>query len=399
MNYHDLSTNTLVIDGAPIATPSGFIKAYKKDGSDRDVNYIAKRFAQLESEADKIIDKIDGNIGKGSTTLERGEVNTLRKFLFVVSYRNGHHSQQFVEERFDDATLQRIKEFQAEYGLGDIRSVWFFNLKNILDSEHWEVAGNPRIFVADRLDYQIEHNWFHLGFFCTPADSNFIFTGAMGVSEGSPIQDPILRLTLDTMFGESRYWTGAQSSTERTLCLSRSWALTPRLLVLLSNVGLAQNQLSLNGIPTEPPYNIQESYFHDLQKIQSAVTCNPPLSTAASYMLSAPIVTFTQEHHRLQREFEQENRLDGKNIDTRVKDLITFQITKLTEEQSIRVNALLLDHCGSNIVFVTAKSLREAVRRYARSARLDAREDRGVGIQILERKLAAEEAGQNKRPS
>ena len=91
--------------------------------------------------------------------------------------------------------------------------------------------------------------------------------------------------------------------------------------------------------------------------------------------------------------------MDGTNIDTRVKDLITFQISKLTEEQSIRVNALLLDHCGSNIVFVTAKSLREAVRRYARTGRLDAREDRGVGIQILERKLAAEEAGQNKRPS
>ena len=39
-----------------------------------------------------------------------------------------------------------------------------------------------------------------------------------------------------------------------------------RLLVVLSNDIMAQNQLSPNVNPTERPYDIQQSYFHDLPK-------------------------------------------------------------------------------------------------------------------------------------
>ena len=398
MNHHDLSTNILVIDGTPIATPSGFIKVYKGNEYAQDVDYIEKRFTQLEIEANRIIEKIDGSIGKGRVTLERGEVNTLRKFLFIISYRNGHRSQQFVEERFDDATAQRIKAFQAEHRLRDIRSVWFFNLRSILDSVHWQVAGNPRIFFVDRLDYKLEQEWFHLELLCTPKGSDFVFTGAMGVSEGSPIQDPILQLTLDTMFGDSQYWKGSQSGTEGTLNLSRSWPLTPRLLVVLSNInmGPVQNPLSPSEHPNLPPYDIQKSYLHDLPVTRHAVTCNPPLSPATSFMLSAPIATFTPEHHQLHREYQEMYRLDGKHVDTRIKDVLTFQISKLTEEQSVRVNVLVLDHCDTNIVFTTTTSLRRALRRYTWEGRMDTREDRGAGFQILEQKLAAEESGQVK---
>jgi len=388
------------MDGTPITTPSGFIEIYKEDKYVRHVDYIEKRFAQLEGEANGIVKKIDGCIEKGKVTLQRGEMNTLRKFLFILSYRNGHRSQQFVEEHFDEATHQRIKTFQTEHGLRDIRSVWFFNLKNILESEHWQVARNPKIFFADRLDYKLEQNWFQPRFFCTPVGSDLIFTGAMGLLEGSPIQDPILRLTLDTMFGESRYWTGTQSSTEGTLNLTRSWPLTPHLLVIFSNhLGGMQHQLSPNGDPTEPPYGIQPSYFYDLPKMHDAVTCNPPLSAATNYMLSAPIATFTQEHHRLRREFEEMNKLDGKDIDTRIKDLLTFQIGELTEEQCVRVNVLILDHGDTSIVFITARSLWRALKRYAGEGRFCSRADRGVGFQMLERKLAAEGKGHTTRSS
>lgn len=394
MNHHDLSKNTLVMDGAPIATPSGFIETYREGEYSHYVDYIEKCFAQLENNANRIIEKIDRSIEKGKVTLERGEMNTLRKFLFIISYRNGHRSQQFVEERFDEATVHRIKAFQTEHRLRDIRSVWFFNLKNILDSENWQVARNPKIFFADRLDYKLEQDWFHLQFFCTPAGSDFIFTGAMGLSEGSPIQDPILLLTLDTMFGESQFWTGVQSGTSGTLNLTRSWPLTPRLLVILiNNLELAQEQLSPNENPAERPYNVQKSYFHDLPKTVNDVTCNPPLSLAASHMLTAPIATFTQEHHRLRREFEEMNKLDGKDIDTRVKDLLIFQIGKLTEEQCSRVNVLLLDHGDINIVFINAESLRRALKRFKGEGRIRLRADRGVGFQILERKLAVARQG------
>jgi hypothetical protein len=395
MNYHDLSTNTLTIDGSPIACGSGFIGAYKQEGHAQYINYIEQKFGQLEVEADGIIEKIDGSMKRKSVMFERGELNTLRKFLFLISYRNDRRSQQFIEERFDEATLQRIKEFQAEHRLLDIRSVWFFNLKNILDAKHWQVAGNPKIFFADRLDYIVERDWFSLYFFCAPAGCDFISTGAMGLSEGSPIQDPILCLTLDTMFGESRYWTGTQSSTEGTLNHSLSWPLTPRLLVMLSNnvVGIGPDQLSPNGDASELSYDLQRSYFHDLPKTRNAVTCHPPLSPAASYMLSAPIATFTEEHHRLLRELQDMNILDGKNVNTRVKDLITVQISELTEEQCARVNVLLLDHCDNTIVFITAKSLRRALRRYAREGRMRTGEESGVSFEILERKLEVEEKG------
>ena len=78
-------------------------------------------------------------------------------------------------------------------------------------------------------------------------------------------------------------------------------------------------------------------------------------------MLSAPMTRFTQEHHRLRREFEEMKKLDGQNIDTRVKDSLKFQISELTEEQSVQVNVLLLDHCDTDVVFITTKSLRRAL--------------------------------------
>jgi hypothetical protein len=393
MSYHDLSKNTLVMDGRPITTPSGFIETYREDRYAQDVDYIEKRFAQLETDANRIIEEIDRSIEKGKVTLERGEMNTLRKFLFIISYRNGHRSQQFVEERFDKAALQRVKEFQTEHRLRDIRSVWFFNLKNLLESEHWKVARDPKIFFADRLDYKVEQDWFHLQLFCTPTGSDFVFTGAMGLSEGSPIEDPILMLTLDTMFGESRVWTGVQSDTSGTLNLSRSWPLTPRLLVILliNNSGLVHEQPSPNENPPERPYDIQKSYFYDLPKTANDIMCNPPLSPATIHMLNAPIATFTQKHHWLRQEFEEMNKLDGKEIDTRVRDLLTFQISELTEEQCVRVNVLLLDHGDVNIVFITAKSLQRALKRYMREGRIRSRADRGVSFQILEQRLAAEE--------
>jgi len=123
MNSYDIATDTLTMGATPIETTYGIVNMYRDEDHARDIDHIEKAFSGLECNAARIIQKIDKDMAKGEVTLPRGEVNTLRKFLFLLSYRNDRRSRQFIDESFDEDTYNLIKEFQAEHGLKDTKAV------------------------------------------------------------------------------------------------------------------------------------------------------------------------------------------------------------------------------------------------------------------------------------
>ena len=387
MNSYEIATDTLTMGGTPIESTYGIVNMYRDEENATDVDHIEKAFSRLESEAARIIHKIDKVVDRGEVSLPRGEVNTLRKFLFLLGYRNDHRSQQFIDERFDEATHDLIKEFQAEHGLKDTKAVWLFNIRNILDLEHWEIADNPKVFWVDRTDYKIEQQSFQLGFFCVPEGSEFIATGAMGLFEGSPILNPIIRMRMNEMFGEPR-WRPGVKPVQPTVTLTRSWPLTPRLVVMLRNQVLTAEQHELAQGLRPQTHDFMQSYFHDFPRLMAKITYNPVLSVATRRMMFG---SWIEEDEELRREFKEENKLDGKSINSRLKDTLKFQISTLNDDQAARINVLMLEHCDGVISFISPSSLRKSLKRYVEDRILVARKNRDTRFKSLDTKLEAVE--------
>jgi len=390
MNSYDIATDTLTMGGTPIEKTYGIVNMYRDEDHAADVDHIEKAFSRLESEAARIIHKIDKAIDKGEVTLPRGEVNSLRKFLFLLSYRNDRRSRQFIEELFDEDTYDLIKEFQAEHGLKDTKAVWLFNIKNMLESEHWEIGQNPKVFLVDRLDYKNEQETFQLGFFHVPQGFEFVSTGSMGLFEGSTIIDPIMRARVGAIL-HPRWRPGVEGPNECFITLTRSWPLTPRLVVMLRHKILTEEQFALAQGLRPQSRDFMQSYFHDLPRTMAAVTYNPVLSSATRAMRSG---AQGEVYERLLREFEEENKLDGQIINSRLKDTLKFQISTLTEDQAARVNVLLLKHCNGMINFISPGPLRKSLQRYVKDREIVVSADRDTRFRSLDNKLEAEEEKQ-----
>jgi len=390
MNSYDIAADTLTMGGTPIETTYGIVNMYRDEDNATDVDHIEKAFSKLESNAARIIHKIDNAVEKGVVTLPRGEVNTLRKFLFLLSYRNDRRSRQYIEELFDEDTYNHIKEFQKEHGLKDTKSVWLFNIRNMIDLEHWEIGDNPKVLWADRTDYMIEQQAFQLGLFCVPQGFEFIATGSMGLFEGSPILNPIERMQMDAMFGKPRWRPGVQPM-EPSITLTRSWPLTPRLVVMLRHRMLSTEERTLAQGIRPQSHDFMPSYFHDFPRLPAVVTYNPLLSPATRAMMSGQQ---TEGDERIRSEFQQENKLDGQSINSRLKDTLKFQISTLNEDQAARINVLMLEHCEGIINFINPSSLRKSLKRYVEDRRIVVRANKDTRFKSLDRKLKAEEEKQ-----
>lgn len=390
MNSYEIATDVLTMGGTPIETTYGILNMYRDEENATDVDHIEKAFSQLESNAARIIHRIDKAVEKGEVTLPRGEVNTLRKFLFLLSYRNDRRSRQFIEEIFDEDTHDHIKEFQAEHGLKDTKAVWLFNIKNMLEVEHWEIGDNPKVFWVDRNDYKVEQQSYQLGFFCVPQGLEFIATGSMGLFEGSPVMNPMLRMQMDAIIGKPR-WRPGVKPIEPTVALTRSWPLTPRLVVMLRHVMLSVEERTLAQGLRPQTHDFMPSYFHDFPRVRAAVTYNPSLSAAARSMMSGQQ---TEGDEGIRREFQEENKLDGQSVNSRLKDTLKFKISTLNEDQAARINVLMLEHCDGIINFINPSSLRKSLKRYVQDRRIVVRANRDSRFKSLDRKLEAEEEKQ-----
>ena len=386
MNSYNITTDTLTMGGTPIATTYGIVNMYRDEDNATDVDHIEKAFSRLESDAARVIQKLDKAVEKGEVGLPRNEVNTLRKFLFLLSYRNDRRSRQFIDELFDEDTYDHIKQFQTEHGLKDTKAVWLFNIKNMLDSEHWEIGDNPKIYWADRTDYKLEQQMFQLGFFCVPQGFEFINTGSMGLFEGSQIINPILRMQMEAMFDRPRWRPGVQARKEGVVTLTRSWPLTPRLVVMLRNRILSEEQFSLAEGLRPQSHDFLPSYYHDFPRTMAVITYNPPLSPATRRMMAG---SQTEEDIRLRHEFQVEFKLDGQIINSRLKDTLKFKISTLNEDQAARVNILLLKHCTGMINFTSPGPLRKSLKHYANDSTIVMNKD--TRFELLDKKLEAEE--------
>lgn len=154
----------------------GMPDMYRDDANPMDTYGVEKRFSKLESEAALVFKSLDDaeKRGRSSVELTRSQLNTMRQFLFLVSYRNVRHARQFIKGVFDTDTAGMVEEYRVKHGLADTRAVWLYNLSLLLDDEHWEAPVDERLLWMTRVDYKWEAWDMQLGLYrasLTPSSS------------------------------------------------------------------------------------------------------------------------------------------------------------------------------------------------------------------------------------
>ncbi|CAB4481612.1 hypothetical protein RhiirA5_448560 [Rhizophagus irregularis] len=137
-----------------ISRTYGYQNMYK-DLNNKDVMHVEERLAKLERRASETIHNIvKASRVENQVVLLRRDLGELRKFLFIMNYRNCQRWSQFTDEKFDSITLSMVKTFMQQHNLQKPKEVWLQNISEILDTPHEEVGNNQKIFSIDREDYK-----------------------------------------------------------------------------------------------------------------------------------------------------------------------------------------------------------------------------------------------------
>lgn len=343
---YDVSTDALLI-GVPIARAFGNSDMYRDDSSAENVYYVEQQFSKLESQAAQVLRKLDIAISgpRPATTvaLTRKEVNTLRKFLFLLPYRSQRHASQYLEERFDAKTKIEVETFRQKHDLKDSYAVWLFNLRNMLEAEHWEIPESEKILRSDRDAYTTESLKRQMGFYVAPDDSEFVMTNnGLGLWEGTYLPSFSMMAMMMSPGANPAHTAWKHTTT---------YPISPRLLVLMRSEVMSQQQAvrEHGGSPDDAvslfgdkiPDN---SYFKDFPRTFASVKYDPPL------------------RERELKKMIQSN--DPKDLGSRVKDVLTFQLHMLNTDQAARVNSLRLENNPETITFKSPQKLLNSLHQF-----------------------------------
>ncbi|CAG8729855.1 14054_t:CDS:1, partial [Acaulospora morrowiae] len=166
-----------------------------KDLNNKDVMHVEEKLSKLEGMASKTIKRIlEESQEQNKVVLFRKNLEALRKFIFIMNYRNGHRWRQFTSDNFDPFTKLMVKEFMQRQNLKRPEEVWLQNIREILDTPHHEVKDNMKIFEIDRDDYKQRMVECFLIIWQAGENDEFIvtsngfgiFEGVSGIIMGSP---------------------------------------------------------------------------------------------------------------------------------------------------------------------------------------------------------------------
>lgn len=390
INSYNIASDALHMGTTDLGKTFGIVDMYKDSADSTDVYRVEKAFSKLENDAACVLRILDDaeKRSRSSVELVRSQLNTLRKFLFLIHYRNGVHARQYIDGRFDSVSAAMVERYRSEHGLADARAVWLRNVALLLEDEHWEAPTDERLMWTTRTDYKHEAWNMQLGLYRAPPGAEFVLTeNGLGLAEGatSPLSSVIDSLLPGANQAPS-YFT-----------MTQSFPVTPKLVVILRSTLLTQEALMIqNGTsPEEAKRRIygdlgfsHTSYFNDLPRTAAKTTYIPRLPADSTDFVKNPS-EMTAEDRRKQEDFDKRGLLNGLPLHSRLRDRFVFAIDNLTQDQAGRVNTLLLTHCKETIAFLTPTGLLKAIDAFERDNKLTRLEKQRYAS--LKAKLQAEQ--------
>ncbi|KAK5102645.1 hypothetical protein LTS08_003445 [Lithohypha guttulata] len=155
---------------------------------------IELAFSTLEQQVSKVIKAVEHDFvgNQTSTILSRSQKDLLRKFLFIMAYRNRTFSKRF-DCTMDEYSLndrEKLLQYVRSKGFSTLKEVWLSNIRAFIDVDMekngWPDWLRQNAYPDDALWFCKNMTQFFLCF-CTPelASEEFLLTqNAYGIFEG-----------------------------------------------------------------------------------------------------------------------------------------------------------------------------------------------------------------------
>ena len=266
IKYFNLKSGT--IQHNRVARAYGNQDMYR-DATASDANHIEKQLSVLEQVASRVFNRTKAaqKLGAASVDVTRTELNTIRKFLFVMKYRNQRFWQKYNRPsiaEYIEVDKSYVANFMRQRGFKKPAEVWLCTIKAILDTRidpqgKWKETVLEKAFEHDALWFIMNMTESYLNF-CTPQDpehDEFIITeNGFGIHEGPTAVNP----TTDPITGAELAETGKYTEYHKIAPLS------PRLLVVLrSNFLRPGQEQMLRALRATPDIPDTPSLFEDLR--------------------------------------------------------------------------------------------------------------------------------------
>jgi hypothetical protein len=139
VHYYDIATGSL--DIRPIGKVYGVQNFYQDVRNVENVNELEDKLADLERQAASIIEDMHRALPNGTFTLKRRPLELLRKFLFIMHYRNVSCSSTYfqVDHPENAKGRQWIECFMKAKGIHSAVETWLYFLRYYLDTSHSDI--------------------------------------------------------------------------------------------------------------------------------------------------------------------------------------------------------------------------------------------------------------------
>ena len=332
----------------------GIVDMYREfDKAGHDQQKLEKELSVLESAAGNIVAQVtkDYEAGKGKVQLIRKDKDILRRFLFIMMYRNSGFAQRFAKSRedYDSDDREHMLVYMDEKGFQSPRDVWFANIRAFLEVDLGKAAPTPLKELTNELTkraYPMDAEWFAMhiqAFFlaiCTPKDrgDEFILTqNAYSIYEGPT---------------SSGVWTDYH----------RFAPVSPKIMIVLRSLLL--------------PHDGADEGKETMQKfLEMSKSMHPDPNQAGSWLQDLPVRKAHNNYSKV---------VDGKTelLPIRMsedKHVFYFPFFPLDHEHVQKINMVCLENAYDTLamVYQSPKSLRAALEFYMT--------DRTPGFKVIDR--------------
>ena len=337
VKYYDIGEETLSIRS--IGTVYGINNFYKDARNLQNVNEIEEKLANLEGIAANILQRlhVSANASEEAFTLTRDETEKLRKFLFVMNYRNKKTSLLSFDpnDPANASSRRRLERMQTTLGLHTPTDMWLHFMRYYLDTPHSQLLRDaaqsmedakrtpmfddlaPDLELFEAVAYQIQAGRYHLGFWeAAPGEEFVLSDNSFGLWEGQAL----FSLELHILF-----------------IISPQIAIVLRLNSLRPEVGGREFRRSC------------QSNFMDIP----LPSPRPVYVNGRSELRATP-----------RRKYSHSNEILHTLSQYNPRDTFEFALTTLTKDQTFTVNSVVLLNASSSLTYLSAKRMRETAQRY-----------------------------------
>jgi hypothetical protein len=342
VHYFDIATGSL--DIRPIGKVYGVPNVYQDVRNTHNINELEEKLADLERHAASTIMDLHKALPQGTFTLKRRSLELLRKFLFIMHYRNVSCSGTYFQADHPEnaGARQWIEAFMKAKGIQSPVEIWLHFLRYYLDTSHSDIMrdaaelvekygekGLQKMMTESHIPSDLEH--FPAYTYHTHAD-NYFFS-IWEAAEGEEF------IVTNNAFG---LWEGLAGGCPG---LHRIFVVSPRIVLVLRNVLLR---------PEMKEYIKPGAFTSSLLNVNPA----PPTPIYASGKHGTHIshVNFQSAMSLAQYRSSQE----GGN------DSFVFKITKLSRPQTLEFNSVVLVNVRKtgSLTFLSRGSMLRTARAF-----------------------------------